>query len=185
MENGEKGGRVASRAAFLEQLWCRSTCCRAVQWGRGCDAPHLRRRGVSDIFSAVAEQRRLRPSSPPRCRRDRGKVSTPAPVLGLLSSTQSPYVAGHGLTWSTWSDLANQSVSAKKRCAVSELVRGRWGAQVTTSVGALTPNPRPLDTRGDPIPARIVCPHACAVDVSSRRPQSCRGTKAARAVRGG
>ena len=45
-------------------------------------------------------------------------------------------VAGHGLSWSIWSDLANQSVSAKKRCAVSELVRGRWGAQVTTSVGA-------------------------------------------------
>ena len=84
-----KGGRVASRAAFLEQLSCRSTCCRAVQRGRGWDAPHIRRRGVGDISSSGSGAARKRALSPPRCRRDVGKVRTPAPVLGLLSSIQS------------------------------------------------------------------------------------------------
>ena len=85
----------------------------------------------------------MRPSSPQRCRRYRGKVATSAPVLGHLSSTQSPmsYVAGHGRTWSTWSDLANQSVSGGKRRGSNGLAAPWWGGQ---SPRATTLPPRRL-----------------------------------------
>ena len=142
VENGEKGGRVASRAAFLEQLSCRSTCCRAVQRGRGWDAPNIRRRGVGDISSSGSGAARKRALSPPRGRRDLGKVRTPAPVLGLLSSIQSrewQATGCRGRSGPTWLTCRPVGPAQKRGAALRQVRYDRAELHRPPEQGAFSP----------------------------------------------